>query len=133
MAKFNRHHELFIRADFEKNRYCRELRNRPELIVPMEVETHNELHEYAPRIEVFRPDEAKRILELMDWTGNYIENLDMLMHVIDQVVSCRIGEQALKSLDLQKQFIKEGAYSLDMNKQPPTKVEKLNKKGKKRK
>ena len=121
MARFNRHHELFTRRDFEAKPHTRQLRNHDEFIVPMELEAHQELHEDCLSVPAFSDDEARKILNLMDWRGNYLENIEQLIMLIDRVVARRVGELAIANLKNQIPYITDGAYSLDMNRIPPRK------------
>lgn len=124
-----RHHILFDKRSYEATNDLLELRRDPRLIVPLDHDTHRELHQsvsHVPPLSRYIARSALYNFLQFDYTDDGVEAIDQLQLSIDRalkhpradVIEKSVGNAALLSLELQKPFIDptRGTRIIDLGK-----------------
>lgn len=107
------HHLLFDRVSWESRKESRWLRRNTSLIIPLEHDTHKELHKAVPAVPLLGYHALYRTMRDYERGDGYIESLENLQRVIEEAgrsskahyIERQIGELAIHVIDLQKPFI----------------------------
>ena len=113
-----RHHLLFNRFAYESNTDLRAMREDRRLIVPLDHDTHKELHERVSHVPPVSYHIARRALinfKEYNPADNPIHDIDNLQFSIQEairhpradLIEREVGELAIYALDIQKPFIQE--------------------------
>ena len=115
----NNHHTQFSRASHEAMPNTARLREDRRLIVPLDIETHNELHRNVAAVPTIPHYMAGRALSLFrDFgdAGHPLGNLENYMRSIEEAkkhprtseLERRMADLTIYACELQIPFIKEG-------------------------
>lgn len=110
------HHILHDRVSWESRGEAKQIRRNKSLIVPLEHDTHKELHQQTPVVPLLGYYSLYRVLrDFEPDPNNYIDSVENLQRAIESAnnhpkahyVERQLGELTLHVLDLQKPFIEE--------------------------
>lgn len=111
------HHTLFNRYAWTANSDLKAIREDRRLIVPLDPDTHRELHQSVSHVPPISYHMARRVLQnFAEYdTDTYMHNIENLQFSIEEAMSHpkadriehEIGDLALFALDLQKPYIDE--------------------------
>ena len=120
------HHVLFEANAWSSNREGLKLRETPELVIPMFIAPHDELHRVVPFVPLldafhvylvstaFRRKDTplKNVAELLRCLNVSIERFDTEENSTDlnNVLRVRVGELAIKAIEEQIPHISDGIY-----------------------
>lgn len=121
-----RHHILFNRRVWSSTDDLAELRGDPRLIVPLDHDTHQELHEnvsHVPPLSLHVARASLRLFEDFESNGDYMKSVEHLQTSIEQAIrhpksdriEREVGSLAVYALDLQKPYIETSRRSYPTN------------------
>lgn len=111
------HHGLHTRATYDSQESTKRLRANPWLIMPLDEQTHRELHREIPTIPLLSPQMGMLVLrEFEPVQGNYVASMYALMGTIGEAIKHprakpiekAIGELTIDALELQIPYMQEG-------------------------
>ena len=115
--KLERHHTLFNRFAWTANKNLEALREDKRLIVPLDPDTHREVHESVSHVPPLSYHMARHVLrEFTEYEADtYLHNVENLQRSIEHAkshpradrIERGVAELAIHSLDIQKPFIDE--------------------------
>ena len=115
--KMERHHTLFNRYAWTANRDLENLREDRRLIVPLDPDTHKEVHQAVSHVPPLSLHMARHVLrEFSEYDADtYLHNVENLQRSIEYAMGHpradrlerSVGELAVYALDLQKPYIDE--------------------------
>lgn len=114
----NRHHIMFNRREHEARGEYMAIREMPGLIPPIDVEAHNELHANVSFVPTIGYYAAVRVLAEYNDSQDYLQNVDNLLFALDRAANAKKAKTierdlcrlAIKAVDMQRPFIKEGLH-----------------------
>ena len=115
--KMERHHELFNRFAWTATNTLESLREDRRLIVPLDPDTHRELHQEVSHVPPLSYHMARHVLRAYSEfeADTYLHNVENLQWSIEEAmqhpradrIERELGELTMYALDLQKPFIDE--------------------------
>lgn len=111
-----RHHTLYTRTSWESHEQTKFLREQPSLIVPMDSEYEQALHEAVPTVPLLCPHIAYRTARDYVPSSSHIGSMYNLMEVIEKAtfhhrvtdIQAKLADLAVEGIRLQLPFIREG-------------------------
>lgn len=116
-VNYSFHHGLFTKSAYESQGSTKMLRNNPWLIMPLDEQTHRELHVDIPALPLLSPNTAQSVLkEFRPVKGNYVATIFALMEAVGDAnrhpratpIEKEIGGLLINGLELQLPFIQDG-------------------------
>lgn len=115
--KLERHHTLFNRYAWTANSNLEALREDRRLIVPLDPDTHSELHQEISHVPPLSYHMARHVLKAYSEyeADTYLHNVENLQRSIEYAkshpradrIERGVADLAIHSLDIQKPFIDE--------------------------
>lgn len=115
--KMERHHTLFNRFAWNANNNLESLREDRRLIVPLDPDTHRELHQEVSHVPPLSYHMARHVLRAYSEyeADTYLHNVENLQWSIEEAtqhpradrIERELGELTMYALELQKPFIDE--------------------------
>lgn len=115
--KMERHHVAFNRFAWTANKNLEGLREDRRLIVPLDPDTHRELHQEVSHVPPLSYHMARHVLRAYSEfeADTYLHNVENLQFSIEEAmqhpradrIERELGELTMYALDLQKPFIDE--------------------------
>lgn len=116
VRKLEQHHTLFHRYAWNANKELAALRNNPQLVVPLDHETHRELHaevSHIPPLSLHVARHALRGFSDYGYTSNHLQAVGRLQRSIEAAarhpkadyIEKSIAELVCHGLDIQKPFL----------------------------
>lgn len=115
--KMEKHHTLFNRYAWTANQNLEALREDRRLIVPLDPDTHRELHKEVSHVPPLSYHMARHVLRAYSEyeADTYLHNVENLQRSIEHAkshpradrIEREVASTALYALDLQKPFIDE--------------------------
>lgn len=118
--RYNRHHVLFARPQWEANCNTRMLRNNMGLIVPMDIDVHEALHKNITIVPALGHLAAQTVRAQMQPQHNPFAAIDGFRRAVEVAnknkhaseLDVRLGELVLDSIDAQMPYLREGFVDL---------------------
>lgn len=112
----NRHHVLFNKREWESRPQYRELRQNSGLIVPLDVDTHNELHKSVTHVPVLGYYGIVAVQKEFYRGRTHIDTIDNLLFALESLqehlrlsdLDKALAGIALQAVEIQRPFIVEG-------------------------
>lgn len=110
------HHLLYCRNSWESMPHTRKLRQKPELILPMDKDVEEELHRSIVTVPLLDHYTASHANRLFVPTSRYMSSVHNLISAIDegashprtQPLERQLAELTIHAIELQIPFIQEG-------------------------
>lgn len=112
------HHVLFHRSQHESNEDSKWVRRNAGLLVPMDIDVHDELHAKTPGVPPLDIYMVRRVKSIMrkNLTPDPIRNIDTYCWAIEEAmghpkayeVEKAVGNAAIQAVRMQLPFIREG-------------------------
>lgn len=114
--RMTKHHALFNRTAWNSNVHAKALRDNPLLIVPLDVDTHQDLHEAVSYVPLLSPHIARAALyNFQDFgstdnpivaTGNLQSSIEgAAKHPRADYIEREVARCAVHALELQKPYL----------------------------
>ena len=120
-----RHHPLFNRFAWTANKDLQALREDKRLIVPLEHDTHTELHRAVSHVPPLSYHMARHVLRTYSEyeADSYLRNVENLQRSIEEAMKHpradrlerSVGALAVHALDLQRPFIDDSSTTYLIN------------------
>lgn len=112
----NKHHVLYESAVWRSRDDTRTLRNKPGLIIPLDIDVHRDLHRNITSVPV--PDRymAARVLRTFKPARHILDTMDILCHSFYEAtehpratkLEQELGHLIISSIEAQREYIAQG-------------------------